>query len=331
MSVTSNGSLAAVQSRGNDRIAAGCIALVYGLALASLPLELFKDRESYLRYATDSLTILEALWHVSPLAAMANEPAWLLLNHFLSIAFEPEGVVRALIAIPAVTVAWLTLSNAEGRISLAWFALLLLLPQVVKNHIIHLRQGVAIAVFLAGWFTASRPVRALCFSIAPLIHVSFAAVIGLTVVVWVLNRIRASVHLRLFVGVMISAALGLGLRWLAFGLEIRQAEEYDFVAKEVSGLGFVLWFTVLVLMLAQGHRFIIRNTFALFSLALYLSLYFVVEISARVFESSLLIVLMAMLTTTGLRLRALQAIILFVLLFQYVTQANQPAVGFGSV
>ena len=318
------------REREGDLLAAACIALVYGLALASLPLETFKDRDNYLLYGANSLQILEGLWNVSPLAAMANEPAWLLLNHLLSMAFEPEGVVRVLIAVPAMTVAWLSLTHAEERTPLIWIGLLLLLPQIVKNHIVHVRQGVAIAVFLAGWFAASKPARTLCFAIAPLIHVSFLVVTPLLVVVWALDHARASFYVRLLVVTLTCAAASIGTRWIAGSFEARQTEEYEFVAKEISGLGFVLWSTVLVVMVAQGRRYVSRNTFALISLSLYLSLYFVVEFSARVFESTMLIVLMAALTTTGLRLRILQAIILFVLVFQYLMQAGQPALGFGA-
>lgn len=310
-----------------DRLAAAFFSALYGVFLAALPMDPFKDRDNYLNYAENSLSTLDTFWELGPLAAAVNEPLWLLLNHGLSLVLAPVQVVQLIIMVSATTVSWLMLTRA--RCNPLWLVVLLFLPQVIKNNIVHLRQGAAIAVFLAGWFASGRPKRLLCFALAPFIHASFFFVLCLLVVARVLVASRATVLLRIAVGVATFAMVGWAAYSLAPVLGARQVEDYEFIANEISGLGFLLWSGVLALMLAQGRRFILEHSFALLCLGLYLSLYFVAEFSARIFESAMLVVLIAALRTTAWRRQALQVVVVFLLLYQYLTQLDQPALGFG--
>lgn len=322
--------LRAPQSTGTwsvDRVFAACFALVYGTFLSSLPIDEFRDRSNYLTYAENSFSILRGFWEIGPLTAMVNEPLWLLLNHVLSLTVPPEDVVRIIIMSGATSVAWLILTR--GGCHPLWLIVLLFLPQVIKNHIVHLRQGVAIAVFLAGWFSTRRPLRLACFALTPFIHVSFFIVLLMLALSYVLDATRARVWMRALVGSAVAGGVSAAAFSLAGLVGARQVEEYDFLAKEISGLGFLLWFAVLLLMLAQGRRFIVQYTFALLSLGLYLSMYFVAEFSARVFESAMLVVLIAAARTSNWRRIGLQAIIVILIVYQYLTQWHQPAFGFG--
>lgn len=127
------------------------ISIVYAAVLTSMPLDAFKDRANYLVYATSPLEILMRYISGGGASVAFNEPAWLLLNIGLGSFLEPENVVRALIFFPAFTTSFFVLrSNPRNCIFLLAF---LLAPQIIKNNITHLRQGVAISVFLLGWFT----------------------------------------------------------------------------------------------------------------------------------------------------------------------------------
>jgi EpsG family len=310
-----------------DRVFAACFSLVYGTFLSLLPIDAFQDRSNYLTYAENSFAILRGFWEIGPLTAMVNEPLWLLLNHVLSLTMPPEDVVRIVILAGATSVAWLTLTR--GRCHPLWLIVLLFLPQVIKNHIVHLRQGVAIAVFLAGWFSTRRPLRLACFALTPFIHVSFFIVLLMLALSHVFDSTRARVWMRALVG----SATCVGVTGAVFSLAVlvgaRQVEEYDFIAKDISGLGFILWSAVLLLMVAQGRRFIVQHTFALLSLGLYLSMYFVAEFSARVFENAMLVVLIAAARASDWRRLGLQAIVVVLIVYQYLTQWHQPAFGFG--
>ncbi len=67
------------------------------------------------------------------------------MNSALGLFADPDVVVRLIIFVSAFLTAWLVLSNNTKYI----FPLLILLflPNVIKNYLIHLRQGLAISIF----------------------------------------------------------------------------------------------------------------------------------------------------------------------------------------
>jgi len=165
------------------------LAFAYGSILASLPLDVFKDRANYMRYAASSWDIFGSYWSHGTVVALANEPVWLLLNSFLANFLSAETVLRIIIFVPAVVVARFVLLQSPK--DFVWLLLFLIFPQVIKNYIIHLRQGEAIAVFLVGWSIQSKPWRWMLMGIAPFIHSSFFLILGL------LGLSRAMLLLRL--------------------------------------------------------------------------------------------------------------------------------------
>jgi len=303
------------------------LAVAYGVILASLPLEAFKDRANYLVYAKDSWAILIRYWERGLLPTLANEPIWLLLNSGFAKWLAPENVVRLIIFIPASLIAWLVLRY--GRRQFLWLLFFLLLPSVVKNHIVHLRQGVAIAVFMAGWMTTWRPGRIILLATTPFIHSSFFFILSLMTFTSMLRSFRISVGLRNVFVAIAGIVIGLRLEWLASLFGARQAMQYEFAATDVSGLGFAFWFLVLVVWCFQGRSFLDRHSFEVAAIVFYLSTYFFIEVSARIFESSLLLVLLAGLGLTGWRRQALLVMMLGYGVLQWVMRIGQPGLGFG--
>lgn len=303
------------------------LAFGYGIFLASLPLEGFKDRVNYLVYAESSWNIFLRYWQNGILPTLTNEPLWLLLNSGLAKLFSPEGVLRVLIFVPAFVVAWLVLRYNPRQ--LGWLLIVLLLPQVVKNHIIHLRQGVAVAVFLVGWMTPRRSIRAASFAAAPFIHSSFFILLGLQALVRVMAYLRFGVGLRSILFVLAGVTTGLGLGWISSLFGARQAGQYDFSLADVSGLGFAFWMLVFVIWCFQGRTFLRQNSFESGVILFYLGTYFLVEVTARIFESALLVVLFAGLRLTGWRRLAFLALLLAYGTLQWVMRIGEPGLGFG--
>lgn len=299
----------------------------YALALASLPVDAFVDRDNYLIYVRDAGRILEGRLEAGWLPTLANEPLWLLLNLALGAVLAPEDVVRSLVLLPAAVVAWRVL-EASPR-DLGWLLLFLLVPQVVKNHVIHLRQGVAIAVFLLAWFRPAGSLRLLLLACAPLIHASFFFVLALMGLIGLARRLRLAADVQLVAVVGVGIALGLALQTLARAVGARQGDEYQFTATEVSGVGFVFWFAVLMLFCLQGRDFLRRHALALGAVAFYLSTYFLVEVTARIFESMVAIVLIAGLTLSGWRRTAFLGGVGALALIDWVLRLQQPWAGFG--
>jgi len=131
-------------------------SLTYGFLLQLLPVLQFKDRQNYLNYAENSAEILSNFATDGVLAVLANEPLWLLINSTLALVADPELVVRTIIFVSGSLFSYvLTRSNPENGL---WLLLFLFVPQILKNFITHLRQGLGIALFFAGYFS-SKPGR----------------------------------------------------------------------------------------------------------------------------------------------------------------------------
>jgi len=99
---------------------------------------------------------------------------------------------------------------------------------------------------------------------------------------------------------------------------------------DVSGLGFVLWLGVFILFRMEGRQFLRIHAFETGMIVFYLGTYWLIEVTARIFESSVLLVLIAGLSLTGWRLVAYK-IIVFCVLFglSWSMRTGAPAMGFG--
>lgn len=302
-------------------------SLIYGGVLTALPLEEFRDRDNYLRYATSSWGILESYWAKSPLVALANEPLWLLINAGLAKVFTPETVLRLIIFFPATWVAWIVLRQDSRQF--VWLLFFLLIPQIFVHHLCMLRQGLAISIFLTGWFAHRKSVRLLFMAATPFIHASFFFVLLLLVVVTVARRLRLAAELRIPLFVALGLGVALSLGWVAPLLGARQAGLYNFSASYVSGLGFVFWGMILAVMCLQGRIFMRRYAFEIGVIVFYLASYFLIEVTARILESALLLVLLAGLHLTSWRRVAFLMSILGYGILQYALKLNEPWLGFG--
>lgn len=309
------------------RIATFLLALAYGGFLTSLPLYVFKDRSNYLEYAAHSWEILGRYSSQGPLVVLSNEPVWLLINSCLANFFSADVTLRIIIFVPAVVVAWVVLQRSPKNF--IWLLLFLMFPSVIKNHIIHLRQGLAIAVFLLGWFSANKPTRWLLIAIAPFIHASFFFVLGLLGLARMSTNLRLGPDIRTLSFTVLGIATGLAIGWIAELVVARQAHEYEFAMIDVSGIGFIFWGLVFVVMCLQGRSYMRSYAFELGTIIYYISTYFFIVISARIFESSLILVLLAGLHLTGWRRAAFLALISLSAVMEYVTRFDLPWLGFG--
>src|SRR5690606_17982655 len=117
-----------------------------------------------------------------------------------------------------------------------WMVLFLLIPQVVKNHIIHLRQGVAIAVFMLGVSAKPNWLRLGLMSASAFVHSSFFFVLAILAVVRITHEIVSSKELRTlgFLAGAATASMAMGLVASISGA--RQAELYSDAGTDISGL-----------------------------------------------------------------------------------------------
>lgn len=303
------------------------LAITYGATLSQIPTEQFKDFSNYLIYAEHSGLRLLGFLDSGILEMLTNEPAWLLINVGLGAFLPAETVVRVIIFGSATLVAWLVLRSHPRHF--VWLLLFLLLPMVMKNHLIQLRQGAAIALFLWGWFSSSRTARWLLMGMTPFVHSSFFFVL---LVLWAAKGstyLRLGPDIRTLVFGAMGVSVGVGLAWLASLLGARQAEQYDFAMTDVSGLGFVFWLLVFGIMVMDGRRFLREHVFETGMIVFYLSTYWLIEVTARIFESGILLVLLGGLALTGWRRPVFIAVIAAYGGLTWLLRMGQPAMGFG--
>lgn len=302
-------------------------AVSYGLILANLPIDVFKDRDNYLNYVLNSEIIFGVNASTGLLTLFANEPLWLLLNVLMKQVFEPEQAIRFYIFVSATIFSFLFLRKDPGNI--VWLILFLFVPQIIKNYIIHLRQGVAVSVFFIGWALASSKKGWMVMILAPFIHASFFFVLIFLVLNKFVTKLRLSGVLRISIFFVVSLLFTLSVGYLATAVGARQANEYTFSAEGISGLGFIFWLAILLVFIMQGSGFIKKYSFEISVLVFYLCAYFFIEVSGRVFESVLFTVLLTGLTMKRWGKPAFLFLIFFYSIFSYVLRFGQPWLGFG--
>lgn len=303
------------------------LAFIYAAFLSSLPVDMFVDRNNYLLYVTDAVAVFQANLKGGLLSTFANEPLWLGMNMLLGQMVDPRAAVRIFIFSSSFVVAFLVLQ--VGPRCLIVLVLYLLLPQILKNHVIHLRQGVAVAVFLLAWFSANKSTRLVLMCMTPLIHASFFFVIFLYALNYCFVRLNLSAGIRIVLYLLVSVLLAGSSLWIASRLGARQGDQYQSVALEISGLGFVFWLGFLALFVLQGRSFLRANSFQVGLLLFYLVCYFFLPVGARVFESGLILIMLAALALTGWRKQAFYLMFAFYFCVQWVPRLFLPGLGWG--
>jgi len=306
------------------RIIAFLLALTYGATCSLIPNEDFKDFDNYLNYAQYAFARLSMLLDQGILVMFANEPIWLVINWALGSYLEPEAVVKVIILASSTIVAWLVLnSRPQYFIILVMF---LLLPFVVKNHIMQLRQGVGVAFFLLGWFSSSRVFRVSFMGLAPLIHSSFFFILPIYFAAQVMIHWRLANDIRSIVFVLIAFGVSFGGIIIASQFGARQS--YDFSVGDVSGFAFVMWSVIFAMFLIEGRAFLKAHVFEVGVIIFYLSSYWSFELSGRIFESGVLLVLLAGLCLTGWRRLSFVAMVLAMGIAVWSARVGEPGLGF---
>lgn len=304
-------------------------SVCYGSFLSGLPIDAFMDRENYLNYVQDSQILIFVNASQGLLKLISNEPLWLLLNSFLYFLLEsPDNVLRSYIFLFSTFFSFAVL--LKGPKNFLWLIIFLFLPQVLKNYVIHLRQGVAIAIFFVGFNMISGRVKNILIYITPLIHASFFFVVLIYSSSKFLLIGKISNINRIILALIFSASIVASLNFLSRFVGARQADEYDFSASmDVSGIGFLFWMVILSLMLMENKFFIKKYFFEIFCLIFYLTAYFFVEVSGRIFESVIILVLVACLSLNGYRKYFFSVFILLFFVMSYIERFKLPQFGFG--
>lgn len=271
---------------------------VYAFTLAALPIEKFVDRENYLALVTSSTVLLEAYSSSGILALLQNEPVWLLINLVLGLFFENDMVLRMIIFVSSFLFSFSILRLGKPEIKFVLFAIAIcLLPQVMKNYVVHLRQGLAISVFVFALLTVTRMPRLVGLAATPFIHSSFFFVQINMVLTWFMKEsIKRGLNGRVavFIAILAVCVTSIAAVLMVDFFGARQVEEQrdaEFLAR--SGMGFVFWLVMLLIFISNNQKFRMAHFFSIASILSYIGLYFIFSPVARVFESAMQIVLIS--------------------------------------
>ncbi|MGF1697562.1 hypothetical protein L4C54_18020 [Vibrio lamellibrachiae] len=303
------------------------ISFIYSGVLSSLPVDVFYDRINYLYYAEKSYIIFLHNMESGLLRTFFNEPIWLLLNTALASILSPESVIRVYIFISCFLLSFSLCYANRKHFFFVMFALLF--PLLIKNYIVHLRQGVAMSIFSLGYFSKNLKVKASLISLTPFIHVSFFIIIGVMALGNMVRFKGISPGVKALIGFIILLVIAILLPYIASLLGARQGERAARLSMNVSGVGFFFWMTILLVFLLSGRDAILKSLSAIFILFLYLSLYFISPFSGRVLESGLIIVLFSI-TLLGVRSRYTMYLLLaFWSLAMWLPRISQDYMGWG--
>jgi hypothetical protein len=311
-----------------NRLLSFVVAILYASLLAAFPMEGVVDRDNYLEMARVSPLIMARYLGQGLHSLIANEPVWLAINSALGLMFADTVVVRIIVFFSAFSVAYLLLRHNPKHF--LWLLLILIFPQVMKNFVIHLRQGLAIAVFMIGWFSLGKKKRLFFIGLSPFIHSSFFIIIAILLGGWVLKKLKMAADIKLLLYFAVSLSLAILVAQLSALVGARQAETTAVMEEGTSGIGFLFWGAMLVILLLQGRRFLHQYTVAIGVLIFYLAAYFFTPISGRVFESGVLLVLLAVLATTGWRRIMAFTILLAFNAALMLVKYSQPLMGFAA-
>lgn len=261
------------------------ICVPYGVILFSLPANLILDRSNYLEYALSSeIILLDNYLSGGVISALFNEPLWLLINLALSLIFLPEQIVRIIILFSSIFFSY-TLSKKLGAKNFLLVLLILLFPQVLQNYITHLRQGLALAIFMYGMLNAKK--TKFYVLLAALIHSSFYFILIFQLLETILVKMRLNFFLKVIAYFLSSILLIIIVDSVASLLGDRRGGQYSSDDINVSGLGWIFWLIFFFILLMRSYPLFKKPNGSLPIFIFYLTSYFSLAFVSRIFESIL--------------------------------------------
>ena len=317
-----------IESNKDIKATLALIALFSLLVSYHIPVDdTVKDKVNYSDAIEYSASRLASYMNLGWMGLVANEPAWVLLTSLLKIINDTELALR-LTTFVALFAIYSTTAILCGR-HYALLIIILTLPMVASKFIIHLRQGLAIGIFMYFWMKGNDPIRVIGSMMAALMHSSFFPITALLSGCYILKRLGFSSFLNMLLMSFFSLVVIFMLNDVAALVGARQATYHNFSRGDVSGIGFLVWLGVLLIYYLQGNEFIRKNIEAVVFIIFYLLSYFTISLAGRIFESVLIVVLLAAVNSTPKWRAVLVSYMLVFSVLLWVVRFDQPFWGLG--
>ena len=142
---------------------------------------------------------------------------------------------------------------------------------------------------------------------------------------------KLAFDIKLVVYLIIALIVSFGLAFFASLLGMRQANIYEFRAADTTGLGFLFWFLILVIYLLNGKEFLRKYSFVIGMMIFYLVTYFFIEVTARVFESVIILVLLSSLELKNKYKVFVIFLFTVMIIYQFLINIDNPYMGYGVI
>jgi len=277
-------------------------AITLSLALAKIDLILgvdssdIKDRVNYLKYVIHIDYLLQSIKYNSELVFF--EPLFLCVVYvFNIICLTPLYTINAIVFVSA-TVAFLMLLQ-KGSVNFFWSLVIFLFPWFLVSYLMNLRQGLAIGVFLIGWFLFSGKQRIFILLLTPLIHYSFYFILISLLIIKLLATLRINPRLT----VLLSLATGISQGFMVFYLSpYLVPDQLSGLYTDIGayfGMGFIFWAVIFLTFFIQNNDFIKTHLFPIFGIGNYLGAVIIFSPFSRVLQNIVVFVLIAGFSLNG--------------------------------
>lgn len=285
-----------------------------------------KDRENYYAYSKHSWSIILNNADYGLFYLVFNEPVWLLINSLFAFLFGYEYSLAIIQGFSSFLVAYAIARRSSVQLLL--LLIVLFSPAVLSKFSIHLRQGLGIAIFFYGLIYGGLIRGVKYCALAALVHSSFFFIGAILMAAVFMNNVRFGRLTGLIYSVIVVVLIMLGFNLAIDFFPARQIERFVGAPLNVSSLGFIFWAFAFGLLIFSSPFEQKRNLFSLSLIALYLGLYFVSPISARVMESGLILIWLSLLGLTGKKKILSVLLLIFSFSVSYFMRLGSPGLGY---
>lgn len=283
--------------------------------------QIVADRQNYITKVIKSEFLLSKYLKSGFFTLLSNEPIYLYINYILFKIFHVELVIKIIIFFSSFLTSYLVLKHNPRYFF--FLILFLFFPALIFKFISHIRQGVAISIFLLGWFSAHKNLRLLLYFFSALIHSSFLIVSFLYFLAWIFEKLKFSIILRIIFTIFFGLFFSFSIKYISEILGARQSQTFLFEIGDVSGFGFIVWLFIFFLYFMEGYKFIKNNNFAFICIIFYLSTYFFLDFTIRIFEAIIIIILLASLDLTFWRKQIFKVTFIFLFFASWILRLTE--------
>lgn len=288
------------------------ISLYYSGFLVSLPIDVFFDRPNYLGSLENANLIFFQMMNKGVISFLMNEPIWRTLNVGLTNVLDPETSLKVIIAFSSFFVSYFLLRESPKNIIIV--IVFLFFPLLIKNFIIHLRQGVAISIFLIGYLNREKKIGKFLILTSAMIHSSFIIVIGQLIAFRFISYRRFSFGVGVMISIVLSVILFALIPILADSLGARQSEHFGSDIASIPIFGVIIWgflatFFIYDALCDKKNK---ENSL----LGVYLIMFYIVGscfsvLASRIFESNIVLIFLLVLSMKQAKIRRLSECYIF--------------------